>query len=116
MNIFITEEITDSRRDIENVLHKVGYVHYRYKSPTHWSSSGACSIRVDYDFEGNVSFNLDWASGGINKGFTDVEIADAMSKAFALASNRLSQLKQEQLEQENRNAIAESLGLTEETL
>lgn len=100
MGIYITEEVTDNRQHYDCILHRVGYVRYTYRSPTHWSSSGLCNVTAKWDWDGNLTLELNWASGGVNSGFTNTEIADAMSKAFALASNRLTQLEQEYQSQE----------------
>jgi hypothetical protein len=37
--------------------------------------------------------SINWGSGGVNRGFTEREIAVAMSEAFKMASKRLEQLE-----------------------
>jgi hypothetical protein len=73
-----------------------GTLQFTYHSPTHWGSDGICQIYVRYGhyqqpLEPVVSFN--WSSGGTNKGFSNVQIANAMSDAFALATLRLGLLE-----------------------
>ena len=97
-NIVITEVISDTRRTLDDGQ-VIGHVKYTYQSPTHWSSGGICTVMEEHNFDGSVSASLSWGSGGINVGFNEIQIADAMSRGFAMASNRLSQLanKQEEL-------------------
>lgn len=108
MKIVITEKISDHRRLIkqdsfegETKLH--GNVYYTYESPTHWGSHGCCEVVVNYRLSTKPLIRLSWSSGGTNEGFTDAQIADAMSKAFAMASNRINQIESE-LEKENETA------------
>ena len=73
-----------------------GTLQFTYHSPTHWGSDGICQIYVRYGhyqqpLEPVVSFN--WSSGGTNKGFSNAQIANAMSDAFALATLRLGLLE-----------------------
>ena len=76
---------------------RTGTLQFTYHSPTHWGSDGICQIYVRYghyqqrESEPVVSFN--WSSGGTNKGFSNAQIANAMSDAFALATLRLGLLE-----------------------
>jgi hypothetical protein len=36
---------------------------------------------------------MNWGSGGVNRGFTEREVAKAMSEAFGMAAKRLEQLE-----------------------
>ena len=116
MKIIITEKISDHRRLVTEFPRNsqsfksvqvrpqlIGSVHYTYESPTHWGSHGCCEVVVKYSVGTEPSVRLDWSSGGTNEGFTDAQIADAMSKAFAMASNRINQIESE-LEKENETA------------
>ena len=98
--IGIAEELKDNRRPVKVATNDhrieqrlVGRVTYNYKAPTHWSS-GICSVAVDHDFDGDISVSLHWGSGGINKGFTDIEIANTMANAFTMASKRMQQIEE----------------------
>lgn len=93
--IEIKEVMTNNLRTLPDGQ-VTGHIKYTYESPTHWSSGGICSIIVGTDCNGDVTTELNWGSGGVNVGFTDVEIADAMSRAFAMASKRLSDMTSEQ--------------------
>lgn len=87
----ITETVVDSRREIDRGL--IGSVHYRFTSPTHWSE--VCTVVLEVSPFAPSRIRLDYGSGGWNKGFTSAQIADALSKAFALAANRINQLQEE---------------------
>ena len=95
--INVTEELQDNRRVVtvadNNRQCLIGRVTFNYKAPTHWSS-GICSVSVDHGFDGDISVSLHWGSGGINNGFTDIEIADTMAKAFTMASKRMQQIEE----------------------
>ena len=98
--IGIAEELKDNRRPVKVATNDhrieqrlVGRVTYNYKAPSHWSSS-ICSVSVDHDFNGNISVSLHWGSGGINNGFTDIEIAKTMAGAFTMASERMQQIEE----------------------
>ena len=93
--IGIAEELQDNRRECEygGTRRLAGRVTYNYKAPTHWSS-GICSVTVDHDFDGDISVSLHWGSGGTNKGFTDIEIANTMASAFTMASKRMQQIEE----------------------
>lgn len=95
MKIIITEKISDHRRPIEGETKLHGNVYYTYESPTHWGSDGCCRVTVSYSPWAQTEVSLSYASGGWNKGFTDVQIAEAMSKAFAMAANRINQVEEE---------------------
>lgn len=94
-NIEIKEVVTNNLRTLDDGQ-VLGHIKYTYESPTHWSSGGVCTIIVGTDFNGDVSTSLNWGSGGINANFSDIEVADAMSKAFAMASIRLNKMAYEQ--------------------
>jgi hypothetical protein len=51
-------------------------------------------VAVDHDFNGDISVSLHWGSGGINTGFTDIQIADTMARAFSMASTRMRQIEE----------------------
>ena len=99
--IGIAEDMQDYRRPVRVAItdeHRIeerlmGRVVYNYKAPTHWSS-GICSVSVDHDFDGDISVSLHWGSGGINNGFTDIEIANTMANAFTMASKRMQQIEE----------------------
>ena len=101
MKIVITEKIIDERRFLEGETKLYGNVIYTYKSTTHWSE--CCEVVVKYSPWEPTSIRLSYGSGGWNQGFTSVQIAEAMSKAFAMASNRINQIETE-LEKENETA------------
>lgn len=114
MKIIITEKVSDHRRLVTELRipqskslqvrpQLIGSVHYTYESPTHWGSHGCCEVVVRYSVGTEPLVSLHWSSGGTNEGFTDAQIADAMSKAFAMASNRINQIESE-LEKENETA------------
>jgi hypothetical protein len=86
----ITESIRDYTHATDGVVH--GQIIYTYNSPTHWGSEGVCEVRVDYGFGSQPKARLSYSSGGHNKGFNAVEIADAISEAFARAKQRLQVL------------------------
>jgi hypothetical protein len=98
--IGIAEDVHDNRRPVRVEIaseHRIeerliGTVIYNYKAPTHWSS-GICTVAVEHDFDGNISVSLRWGSGGINNGFTDIEIANTMANAFTMASKRMQQIE-----------------------
>lgn len=86
----ITESIRDYTHAEDGMVH--GQIIYTYNSPTHWGSEGVCEIRVEYGFSGKPKARLHYSAGGHNKGFSSVEIADAISEAFARAKQRLQVL------------------------
>ena len=88
----ITEEITDDLKESKNGR-VVGRVVYTYTSPTHWSKDGICQVTLNYGWYERPDVSMNWGSGGVNKGFTEREIALAMSEAFKMASERLEQLE-----------------------
>jgi hypothetical protein len=85
----ITESIRDYTHAEDGMVH--GQIIYTYNSPTHWGSEGVCEVRVEYRF-GKPEARLTYSAGGHNKGFSSVEIADAISEAFARAKQRLQVL------------------------
>jgi hypothetical protein len=88
----ITEEIMDDLRESENGR-VMGRVRYTYKSPTHWCQDGICQVTLHYGWMERPDVSINWGSGGVNRGFTEREIAVAMSEAFKMASKRLEQLE-----------------------
>ena len=86
--------ITESIRDYTHVQDGMvlGQIVYTYNSPTHWGSEGVCEVRVEYGFSDKPKARLSYSAGGHNKGFSSVEIADAISEAFARAKQRLQVL------------------------
>ena len=90
----ITEQVKDYTHLSKDHKGVFGQMVYTYTSPTHWGSDGLCEIRVSFwgDLkDAEVSFS--YSSGGWNKGFTNLQIAEAMSEAFALATHRLAVLE-----------------------
>ena len=88
----ITEEMMDDLRELENDRVK-GRVVYTYRSPTHWSNDGICQVTLNYGWYERPDVSMNWGSGGVNRGFTEREIAVAMSEAFKMASKRLEKLE-----------------------
>ena len=88
----ITESIRDYTHADQGQVH--GQIVYTYNSPTHWGSEGVCEIRVEYrgGMTDKPEARLTYSAGGHNKGFNSVEIADAISEAFARAKQRLQVL------------------------
>jgi hypothetical protein len=88
----ITESIRDHTQVIDGNVY--GMIIYTYQSPTHWGSDGVCEVRVDYrgGLTDKPEARLHYSAGGHNKGFNAVEIADAISEAFARAKQRLQVL------------------------
>ena len=87
----ITESIRDYTHVDQGQVH--GQIIYTYQSPTHWGSEGVCEIRVEYTgVREKPDARLTYSAGGHNKGFSSVEIADAISEAFARAKQRLQVL------------------------
>ena len=87
----ITESIRDYTHAEDGMVH--GQIIYTYNSPTHWGSEGVCEIRVEYGgVREKPEARLSYSAGGHNKGFSSVEIADAISEAFARAKQRLQVL------------------------
>ena len=85
--IRITEVIDDNRQTIGDGV--FGHVLYKYNACTHWSSSGVVTIMENWENSGKVSVSLNWGSGGVNSGYTEIEVADVMSRAFAMARDRI---------------------------
>ena len=87
----ITESIRDYTHAQDGMV--LGQIVYTYNSPTHWGSEGVCEIRVEYGgVREKPEARLSYSAGGHNKGFSSVEIADAISEAFARAKQRLQVL------------------------
>jgi hypothetical protein len=72
----------------------VGAMFYEYHSPeTHWGTDGLCSIKAN--FRGGdrpPEVTLHYGAGGVRAEATSVQVAEAMSEAFARAQNRLEVL------------------------
>lgn len=90
-----------------------GEVVYTYTSPTHWSHDGVCRV-VERAVAPQASspvwrvsrapdVSLRWGSGGVNKDATQKEIADAMSQAFRMASERITEIENRLNKQERNN-------------
>ena len=88
----IKEEIYDDLEDMDNGR-VMGRVVYTYTSPTHWSPDGICRVTLHYGWYERPDVSMNWGCGGVNKGFTEREIANAMSEAFSMASKRLEKLE-----------------------
>jgi hypothetical protein len=56
---------------------------FKYEAETHWGSGGVCHISRGV---------INWGSGGINEGYTSLQVAQVMSKAFDMAAKRLELL------------------------
>jgi hypothetical protein len=88
--IGVAEVIDDNRITMgENTIGTVTYV---YKAPTHWS----CSIITIYERWGvnGVEVTMNYGSGGINSGFTEIEVAGVMAQAFTMARDRLIKIEE----------------------
>lgn len=90
----ITEQVKDYTHLSQDHKGVFGQMVYTYTSPTHWSGDGLCQIRVSFwgDLK-DAEVDFSYGSGGWNKGFTNLQIAEAMSEAFALATHRLAVLE-----------------------
>jgi hypothetical protein len=87
--IGVAEVIEDDRKTINGTT--IGTVRYVYKAPTHWSSS-IITIYERWNVDG-VEVTLNYGSGGINSGFTEIEVASVMAQAFAMARDRLIKIE-----------------------
>jgi hypothetical protein len=86
----ITERIQDYTESRDGKIY--GQMVYSYHSPTHWGTDGVCEVRVNYRGEHDPEARLNYGCGGHNQGFNGVEIADAITQAFARAKVRLQLL------------------------
>jgi hypothetical protein len=86
----ITERIQDYTETRNDKLY--GQKIYSYHSPTHWGNDGVCEVRVRYNGDLEPEASLKYGCGGHNSDFNAVEIADAMTQAFARAKVRLQLL------------------------
>ena len=69
-----------------------GQIRHHFHSPTHWST--LCEVVVDYNpYRPNPEVHLQYGAGGCNKGYTDSQIALAMSQAFTQAAVLLAGLE-----------------------
>ena len=87
----ITEQVKDYTHLLQGKSNGVfGQMVYTYTSPTHWGCDGLCEIMVTFwgDLK-DAEVGFSYSSGGWNKGFTNLQIAEAMSEAFDLAAHRL---------------------------
>jgi hypothetical protein len=74
-----------------------GVVRHEFRSPTHWAE--LCSVIVDYNPYGRCPrVGLSYGSGGVNKGVSDLQVALAMSQAFAAAAAMLADLSAQGME------------------
>jgi hypothetical protein len=67
-----------------------GQMQYEYISPTHWSSP--CSVTIWYSAFKEPEVTMNYGAGGCNKGFTDIQIAKALSDVFAMAADRMTKI------------------------
>ena len=73
-----------------------GQLQYEYKSPAHWSSP--CSVTVWYSAFKEPEITMNYGAGGCNKGFTDIQIANALSDVFAKAADRMTKLESQMID------------------
>ena len=76
---------------------------YTYTSPTHWSHDGICQLVERHWPMSKPEISLRWGSGGVNKDATEKEIAEAMSQAFRMASERITEIEGRLNKQERNN-------------
>lgn len=89
----ITENVKDYTHLSKDHKGVFGQMVYTYTSPTHWGSDGLCQIRVSFWGElKDAEVDFTYSAGGWNAGFTNLQIAEAMKEAFALAEHRLAVL------------------------
>lgn len=67
-----------------------GTVRHVFTSPTHWSD--ICTVQVRYNPHAPTEVSLQYGSGGWSKDATDIDVADTLSHAFALASALMARL------------------------
>lgn len=61
-----------------------GHTVHTFTAPTHWSD--LCKVIVRYNPHAPTEVSLQYGSGGWNKDTTDIDAADTLAEAFALAS------------------------------
>lgn len=76
---------------------------YTYTSPTHRSHDGICQLVERHWPMSRPEVSLRWGSGGVNKDATEKEIAEAMSQAFRMASERITEIENRLNKQERNN-------------
>lgn len=67
-----------------------GMVRHVFTAPTHWSD--ICAVQVHYNPHAPTEVSLHYGAGGWNADTSDIDAADTMSEAFALASVLMTQL------------------------
>ena len=67
-----------------------GTVRHVFSAPTHWSD--ICTVVVHHNPFTRPEVSLQYGSGGWNKDATDIDVADTLSHAFALASALMARL------------------------
>jgi hypothetical protein len=89
----ITEKIQDNTH-VGNNGNIVGAMFYTYHSPqTHWSADGLCAIKANFRGDNKPPIvTLSYGAGGCLAEATSIQIAEAMSEAFARAQSRLEVL------------------------
>ncbi len=80
----ITVQEYDNSRVYEKNGKLTGTVRYCFNAPTHWST--VCEVWVKYNPYSDTEVSLQYGSGGWSKDATDLDVADTLSEAFALAS------------------------------
>lgn len=87
--MIITEVIHNHTR-LETNGKLSGQLQYEYTTPTHWSSP--CSVTIWYNAYKETEVTMNYGAGGCNKGFTDIQIAKALSDVFAMAAGRMTKI------------------------
>jgi hypothetical protein len=88
----ITEKIIDNARLEKGGVY--GQIRYEYHSPTHWCSDGICFIKFEhYGNRKPPTITLHYGAGGVVAETTTLQLAEVMSEAFALASERIKVLE-----------------------
>ena len=67
-----------------------GVVRHVFTAPTHWSD--ICTVTVRHNPYAPPEVDLQYGSGGWSKTATDIDVADTLSHAFALASALMARL------------------------
>ena len=67
-----------------------GTVRHVFTAPTHWSD--ICTVVVRYNPHAPTEVSLQCGAGGWNKDATDLDVADTLAHAFALASALIARL------------------------
>jgi hypothetical protein len=87
----ITHITTDHTHTADNGK-RSGQVRHAFHSPTHWST--ICEVVEDYNpYRAKREITLSYGAGGWNTGYTDGQIALAVSLAFTQAAVLLAGLE-----------------------